>query len=77
MRAGNGLEYIVVPRLAFVAADFQQIQQNTTLCGRGCHVCKCPYDSLDDTEHQWKLKNMLGISESMYALASEVLDENG
>ncbi len=30
MRAGNGREYLVVPRLAFVAADFQQIQQNTS-----------------------------------------------
>jgi coenzyme F420-reducing hydrogenase beta subunit len=38
MQAANGSIYNVVPRLAFVAADFQQIQQNVALVGRGCHV---------------------------------------
>ena len=28
MRCGDGHDYVVVPRLAFVAADFQQIHQN-------------------------------------------------
>ena len=77
MRAGNGSEYLVVPRLAFVAADFQQIQQNTSLQGKGCHVCECPYEYLDDTEHRWNLRSMKKISASMYRLADEVLDDNG
>jgi hypothetical protein len=77
MRAGNGLEYLVVPRLGFLAADFQQIQQNTSLQGKGCHVCECPYEYLDDTEHRWKLRSMRKISASMYRLADEVLDKSG
>lgn len=76
MRAGNGREYLVVPRLAFVAADFQQIQQNTSLQGKGCHFCKCPYENLDDTEHRWNLRSMRKISASMYRLADEVLDDS-
>ncbi len=39
-------------------------------------MCECPYESLDDTEHQWKLKNMQKTSESMYRLASKALHEN-
>jgi len=77
MRAGNGREYLVVPRLAFVVADFQQIQQNTSLQGKGCHFCECPYENLDDTEHRWNLRSMRKISASMYRLADEVLDDSG
>ena len=77
MQAADGSIYEVVPRLAFVAADFQQIQQNVALVGRGCHVCECPYEELDRTGMQWPLRDLRNIMESLYSLADEVLDENG
>ena len=52
MLGSDGQNYVVVPRLAFVAADFQQIQQNLALVGHGCHVCECPQDELDCTDTQ-------------------------
>ena len=57
MLCGDGLNYVVLPRLAFVAADFQQIHQNLALAGSGCHVCECPKDSLDCTDRQWPLRD--------------------
>ena len=77
MRAGNGCEFLVVPRLAFVAADFQQIQQNTLLHGRGCHFCECPFESLDDTTQRWPLRNSRDTIKSMYILANKVLNADG
>jgi hypothetical protein len=77
MQAADGSIYDVVPRLAFVAADFRQIQQNVALVGRGCHVCECLHEELDRTGIQWPLRGLRNIMESLYLLADEVLDENG
>ena len=57
MMCGDGRLYVVHPRVAFVAADFQQIYQNLALAGSGCHVCECPKDSLDCTDRQWPLRD--------------------
>jgi hypothetical protein len=35
---GNCRVYVVQPRIAFVAADFQQIYQNLALAGSGFYV---------------------------------------
>ena len=77
MRCGDGNDYVVVPRLAFVAADFQQIQQNLALVGGGCHVCQCPKESLDCTDTLWPLRDSNETLESMFLLADEVLDTDG
>ena len=77
MRCGDGHDYVVVPRLAFVAADFQQIHQNLALVGGGCHVCECPKESLDCTDTLWPLRDSRKALEAMYLLADEVLNEDG
>ena len=73
----DGHNYVVVPRLAFVAADFQQIQQNLALVGHGCHVCECLRNELDCTDTQWPLRDSHKMMESMYLLADEVLGTDG
>jgi hypothetical protein len=77
MLGSDGHNYVVVPRLAFVAADFQQIQQNLALVGHGCHVCECPHDELDCTDTQWPLRDTHQMMEAMYLLADEVLGTDG
>jgi hypothetical protein len=77
IRCGDGNDYVVIPRLAFVAADFQQIQQNMALSGGGCHVCECPHDSLDCTDTLWPLRDSRKTLDSMYLLADEVLNRDG
>jgi hypothetical protein len=77
LQAADGSIYEVVPRLAFVAANFQQIQKNVALVGRGCQVHECPHEELDGTGMKWPLRNLQKIIESLYSLADEVLDENG
>ena len=77
MVCGDGRLYVVQPRVAFVAADFQQIYQNLALAGSGCHVCRCPKDSLDCTDRQWPLRDAGKTLKSMYLLANEVLNPDG
>ena len=77
MRAANGRRYVVAPRLAFIVADYQQIQQNLAHVGKACYMCECPYSSLDVTDSRWPLRNMQNIVDSMHMLADKVLDENG
>jgi hypothetical protein len=77
MVAGDGCQYICVPRLAFIAADFQQIQQNLALSGARCHVCECPHDELDCTDTIWPLRDASRTENEMYHLADMVLDPVG
>jgi hypothetical protein len=69
MLGSDGRSHVVVHLLlAFVAADFQQIQQNLALVGSECHVCECKKDSLDCTDTQWPLRDSCKALESMYLL---------
>lgn len=77
MVCGDGRSYVVQPRIAFVAADFQQIYQNLALAGSGCHVCQCPKDSLDCTGTWWPLRDAAKTKESMYLLADKILNPDG
>ncbi len=77
MRGSDRHSHVMVPRLAFVAADFQQIQQNLALDSGGQHVCECKKDSPDCTDTQWPLRDSRKALESMYLLADEVLRPDG
>ncbi len=74
---GDGRLYVVQPRIAFVAANFQQIYQNLALPGSGCHVCQCPKDSLDCTGTLWPFRDAVKTTESMYRLADKILNPGG
>lgn len=77
MRAGNGLVYDCVPRLAFISGDYEEVKQHVALCGCGCYMCKCPAHRLDVSHRRWPLRRLGPIMQSMASLAQDVLDDDG
>ena len=46
---GGGKVFEVVLRLAFMSADYQQIQAHLLHVGTGCYMCGCPREEMDLT----------------------------
>ena len=82
MRDGGGRFWEAVPRVAFFAADYQQIHQHVCMSGLGCHACKCSFKDWDHSApasgaDTWEFRNFAEIIKELEILAGEVLDSDG
>ena len=77
MQTGDGIWYDCVPRLAFLATDYQQARQHLAFSGSGCELCMCPFEELDRPGNNFPIRNFKDVLESLQRLADECLDDRG
>lgn len=79
---GGGKLFEVVPRVAFLSADYQQIQAHLLHVGSGCYMCDCPHSEMDRTspangDQEWPLRNFRKVLSEMSRLSEQVLSPDG